>query len=76
MMYCSSPLTDGAAQGCGSNHPGLPGNQLEHPAYPAAMDTVTESRFAIALALEGGMGIIHKNMTVEQQAAEVRRVKK
>ena len=46
------------------------------PFLSAAMDTVTESRFAIALAQEGGLGIVHKNMTVEQQAKEVYHVKK
>ena len=49
---------------------------LNIPLLSAAMDTVTEARLAIALAQEGGMGIIHKNMSVEAQAANVRKVKK
>jgi len=49
---------------------------LNIPLVSAAMDTVTEGRLAIALAEQGGIGIVHKNMTAEQQALEVRRVKK
>lgn len=49
---------------------------LNIPFVSAAMDTVTEARLAIALAQEGGIGIIHKNMTIAQQAAEVSKVKK
>jgi len=50
--------------------------ELNIPVISAAMDTVTESRLAIAMAQEGGIGIIHKNMSIQAQADEVRKVKK
>src|SRR5690625_356449 len=50
--------------------------ELNIPIMSAAMDTVTEADMAIAMAREGGIGILHKNMSIEKQAAEVRRVKR
>jgi IMP dehydrogenase len=50
--------------------------ELRVPIISAAMDTVTESRLAIALAQQGGIGVIHKNMTIDEQALKVRKVKR
>jgi len=53
-----------------------PGIKLNIPLMSAAMDTVTESRMAISMARQGGVGVIHKNMSVREQAREIDRVKK
>ena len=50
--------------------------ELNMPLLSAAMDTVTEASLAIAMAQEGGLGILHKNMAIGQQAQEVKKVKK
>ena len=50
--------------------------QLNVPILSAAMDTVTESAMAMAMAREGGIGVLHKNMSIEAQAAAVRKVKR
>src|ERR671931_2540073 len=52
------------------------GIELAIPLVSAAMDTVTEARLAIALAREGGLGVIHRNLSIEDQVAEVDKVKR
>ena len=49
---------------------------LKVPFFTSAMDTVTESKMAIAIAKEGGMGIIHRNLDIKKQSSEVNKVKK
>ena len=68
-----SSKSSGGAKGGGGKSSEI---RLNIPLISAAMDTVTEARLAIAMAQEGGLGVIHKSMGVEQQAREVRRVKK
>ncbi|MGL5685112.1 MAG: IMP dehydrogenase, partial [Vagococcus fluvialis] len=53
-----------------------PNLKLNIPIMSASMDTVTDSKMAIAMARQGGLGVIHKNMSIEQQADEVRKVKR
>ncbi|MBR2617111.1 MAG: IMP dehydrogenase [Clostridia bacterium] len=73
LIPAASDVTPNMVDVCTQLTPNL---KLNIPMISAAMDTVTESRLAIAMAREGGMGIIHKNMSIERQAEEVDRVKR
>src|SRR5580704_10091160 len=54
----------------------LPGITLQIPIVSAPMDTVTDARLAIAIAREGGVGVVHRNLTIDQQAEQIDRVKR
>ena len=69
--------SDGAARTRCRRAPGSRAKiELEIPIVSAAMDTVTEARMAIALAREGGIGVIHRNLSIDEQVAEVDKVKR
>ena len=77
MTYCSYPANRKYCRGKLTYRSRLSANvKLNIPLISAGMDTVTEAALAIAMAREGGIGIIHKNMSIAQQAEEVDRVKR
>ncbi len=68
--------SDVLPQECDTSTCAARGMKLHIPLVSSPMDTVTEARMAIAIAREGGLGILHRNMPVEQQATEVDKVKR